>query len=136
MSDVFSPEKRRWIMSRVRNRDTAPEVAVRSMIHRMGYRFRLHARDLPGTPDIVLPRHKKVVFVHGCFWHGHEGCPRAKLPQTNAEFWRKKIETNVRRDRKVVEELAECGWQVLIVWGCELRHPQHLTEKLADFLRS
>ena len=87
MTDVFSQEKRSWIMSRVKGRDTKPEILVRSFIFRMGFRFRLHRRDLPGTPDIVLPRHSKVIFVHGCFWHGHKRCPRSKRPTTNANFW-------------------------------------------------
>jgi len=105
MTDVFSQEKRSWIMSRVKGRDTKPEILVRSFIFRMGFRFRLHRRDLPGTPDIVLPRHGKVIFVHGCFWHGHKRCPRSKRPTTNENFWNKKLDGNIKRDKRYRREL-------------------------------
>ena len=108
-------------MSRVKNRDTAPEKIVRSLIHRMGYRFRLHSIRLPGKPDIVLPRHKKVVMVHGCFWHGHEGCRRGTPPSSNKEFWFGKISKNRKRDRDVLEQLEMLGWSVLTVWECETK---------------
>ena len=94
MPDVFSKSKRSEIMSHIGQKDTQPEIVVRKMLHRMGYRFRLHRKDLPGKPDIVLPKYRKVIFVHGCFWHGHEGCPRAALPETNREFWEQKVEKN------------------------------------------
>lgn len=99
----------------------------------MGYRFRLNRRDLPGAPDIVLPRHKKVVFVHGCFWHGH-ACPRGKRPETNADFWNAKLDANLRRDRESQERLQEQGWLVLVVWECELKSPDSLREKLLAFM--
>lgn len=133
MPDVFSEEKRRWIMSRVSQKDTKPEMTVRRAIHRMGFRYRLHVRKLPGTPDIVLPRHRKVVLVHGCFWHGHPGCKRASLPTTNPEFWRSKIERNMARDEAAVAELESQGWRVLVVWQCETRG-ESLETVLVNFL--
>jgi len=134
MTDVFSKEKRSWIMSRVKGRNTKPEILVRSLVHRMGYRFRLHRRDLPGNPDIVLPRHRKVIFVHGCFWHGHKGCPRSKRPTTNESFWNRKLDGNIERDRLYSAELSGMGWKVLVVWECETRTPEELLRKLERFL--
>lgn len=136
MVDVFTKSKRREIMSRVRARDTAPELKVRSLIHGLGYRFRLHRRDLPGNPDIVLPRLNKIVFVHGCFWHGHARCSRASLPATNVAFWREKIEGNKKRDLRVRRQLRRLGWSVLIIWQCELREPEQVEQKLQLFLES
>lgn len=134
MPDVFSPEKRSWIMSRVKSGNTKPEMLVRSMIHRMGFRFRLHVKGLPGHPDIVLPKYKKVIFVHGCFWHGHEECPRSKRPTSNTAFWDKKLDQNLERDRRFQHMLAEAGWKVLIVWQCETKRSSELVEKLEGFL--
>jgi DNA mismatch endonuclease (patch repair protein) len=135
VADKFTPEERSRIMSRVKGRDTKPEKIVRSLLHAMGLRFRLHRRDLPGKPDVVLPRHKKVVFVHGCFWHGHAGCPRAARPTSNVEFWNKKIDSNMRRDRVAQKELTALGWQILIVWQCEMRNLTALTDKLEQFFK-
>ena len=134
MPDVFSKAKRSWIMSRVKGRDTKPEMVVRSVVHRMGFRFRLHRRDLPGNPDVVLPRYHEVIFVHGCFWHGHRGCPRSKRPTTNEEFWSKKLDGNIKRDRRFRRVLRETGWKVLVVWECETRKPDKLLRKLERFL--
>jgi DNA mismatch endonuclease (patch repair protein) len=134
MTDVFTPEKRKWIMGRVRSRNTAPELVVRSVIHRMGFRFRLHVRDLPGVPDIVMPKHRKAVFVNGCFWHAHPGCPRAALPKTNAGFWERKISGNAERDGRNMEAMKSLGWDVLVVWSCEVRRPEVLLTKLSHFL--
>jgi DNA mismatch endonuclease (patch repair protein) len=106
-------------MAAVPQRDTTPEIRVRSRLHRMGYRFRLHVKQLPGTPDIVLPKHRCVVFVHGCFWHGHEGCNRSSLPKSNTEYWREKRIKNKARDRKAIAELQKLGWHCLVVWECE-----------------
>jgi DNA mismatch endonuclease (patch repair protein) len=100
----------------------------------MGFRYRLHVRRLVGTPDIVLPRHRKVIFVHGCFWHGHEGCARSKRPATNKKFWNIKIDANIERDRKVREELADAGWEILVVWECETKEQNNLAEKLCEFM--
>lgn len=132
--DVFSRKDRSRIMSLVRNRNTRPERLVRSMLHRMGVRFRLHRHELPGCPDIVLPSRKKVVFVHGCFWHCHNGCSRSKLPTTRAAFWRKKISGNQRRDGEHLKALRYLGWRALIVWECELKNPERLGRKLAKFI--
>jgi len=134
MTDVFSKEKRSWIMSRVKGRDTKPELLVRSFVHRMGFRFRVHRRDLPGNPDIVLPRHGKVIFVHGCFWHGHKRCPRAKRPTTNKRFWNKKLDGNIERDKRFRKKLRRMGWKVLVVWQCETRNPEKVLGKLERFL--
>ena len=121
MADTFSRAQRSAVMARIKSRDTGPEKAVRSMLHRLGYRFRLHRKDLPGTPDIVLPSRAAVIFVHGCFWHRHGGCKLAKLPSANPDFWRKKLDGNVDRDRKAVEALILLGWRVLTVWECAIK---------------
>jgi DNA mismatch endonuclease (patch repair protein) len=134
MADVFSKEKRSWIMGRVRRRDTKPEIMVRSFVHRMGYRFRIHRRELPGSPDILLPRHGKAIFVHGCFWHGHKRCPRSKRPTTSKPFWNKKLDGNVGRDERFRRALQRMGWKVLVVWECETRAPEKLLRKLVRFL--
>lgn len=135
MPDVFTPEKRSWVMSRVKNRNTTPEKRVRSLLHRLGFRFRLHHKKLLGHPDIMLPKYRKVVFVHGCFWHGHD-CPRAKRPATNQEFWNEKIEKNRERDDESLRKLKELGWDSLVVWQCETRDRDTATlaARLRDFL--
>ena len=132
--DIVSAEKRSWIMSRVRSRDTAPEKAVRSAIHRMGFRFSLHRKSLPGNPDIVLARHKKVVFVHGCFWHQHKNCPSAKRPQSNQEFWDTKLDSNLKRDIVNHQRLRGLGWNSLVIWECDLKHKEDLDGRLEEFL--
>ncbi len=135
MPDRLSKKERSRLMSRVKNKNTRPELLVRSILHRMGYRFRLHRRDLPGAPDIVLPRHRKVIFVHGCFWHGHD-CPRGKRPSTRTEFWDAKLDVNIARDRANREALEKRGWKVMVVWECELKDPKAVREKLRRFLKS
>lgn len=134
MTDTFAKEKRSWIMRRVKGHGTKPEILVRSVIHRMGYRFRVNRRDLPGSPDIVLSRHGKAIFVHGCFWHGHTSCPRAKRPTTNADFWNEKLDGNIQRDKRCLVELRSMGWDVLVIWQCETRKPEKLLAKLERFL--
>jgi DNA mismatch endonuclease, patch repair protein len=121
-------------MSRVRNRDTAPERQLRRMLHRSGYRFRLHPQDLPGSPDIVLPRFRAAIFVHGCFWHGH-GCPRGARPTTNREFWDSKLDRNVERDKEAQDALESDEWSVLTVWECELKEPAKVMERARTFLQ-
>lgn len=121
-------------MRAVRAKNTAPEMRVRRLLHAMGYRFRLHHRDLPGTPDIVLPRHRTVIFVHGCFWHQHPGCKKATAPKTRVEFWAEKFERNIARDRLKETALREMGWQVLIVWECDTKSVEALSAKLASAL--
>jgi DNA mismatch endonuclease, patch repair protein len=120
-------------MSRVRNRDTEPERAVRRIIHGMGFRFRLHRRDLPGKPDLVFPSRKKVVFVHGCFWHGHS-CARGTLPSTNQHFWQNKLLRNQMRDEASQLALAELGWNTLVIWECEIRRDVDLSRRIKNFL--
>jgi len=117
--DVFTPAKRSEVMSRIRGRDTTPELAVRRFLHRSGFRFRLHA-DLPGRPDIVLPRWRTAILVHGCFWHRHAGCRLATTPSTNCEFWTRKFEQNTARDRRTTRALRRAGWKVIVVWQCEI----------------
>ncbi len=121
-------------MQKVRRRDTVPEMRVRRILHGLGYRYRLHRKDLPGTPDIVLPRQMKIILVHGCFWHGHKQCKRARLPIKNADTWRAKIDGNKARDKKSAAALRALGWTVLIVWECEVRDLLHLTNRLGHFL--
>ena len=134
MPDNMTPEGRSERMSRVRNKDTKPEKFVRSLLHRMGYRFRLHVKTLPGKPDIVLPRHKKVIFVHGCFWHRHGICRPLSIPENNSEFWAEKFAGNVRRDVEKISSLKSAGWDVLVVWECEVRNRDALERCLRAFL--
>lgn len=134
MVDVFPAEKRSWIMSRVKGRDTRPEKLVRTMVHRLGFRFRLHRRDLPGKPDIVFPRLHKAILVHGCFWHGHTRCARSRRPTSNKTFWNKKLDGNIARDKRDKAELRKKGWHVLVVWECEGRKPEKLSTKVERFL--
>ena len=131
MADQITKEHRSWNMSRIRDRDTKPEILVRSLLHRMGYRFRLHRTDLPGRPDIVLPKHKTVVFVHGCFWHRHRNCRLAYTPKTRTEFWDTKFTRNVERDLEVRRELRKLGWNVIVVWECELAKSGTLHTRLS-----
>lgn len=121
MTDHLSAEKRSWNMSRIRAKDTKPELTVRSLLHCIGYRFRLHRRDLPGRPDIVLPKYRTVIFVHGCFWHRHIGCRFSNLPKSRQDYWTEKLEGNVRRDRRHQRNLRKQGWKVLIVWECQTK---------------
>lgn len=121
-------------MGRIGPRNTKPELRVRSLLHALGYRFRLHRKDLPGTPDIVLPRWKSVIFVHGCFWHRHGGCKRASTPQTNVAFWTKKFAANTARDARNIEELEKLGYRYLVVWECETKNLEELAAKLTNFL--
>jgi len=134
MADRLSPQARNRNMSKIKSTNTAPEMAVRSMVHRLGYRFRLHVKDLPGKPDIVLSKHRKVIFVHGCFWHGHKGCKRASRPSTNTDFWNTKIDSNIARDRRVRKELNKLGWKSLVVWQCQLKKPDVLKRRIVRFL--
>ncbi|WP_338031172.1 very short patch repair endonuclease [Cupriavidus oxalaticus] len=133
--DPLTPQQRSERMSRIRSRDTKPEMCIRRLVHGMGYRYRLHRRGVPGTPDLVFSSRKKVIFVHGCFWHLH-GCTHYKMPQTRREFWLKKLEANVQRDQRVLLELANLGWESLVIWECELRDVASLRNRIVDFLGS
>jgi DNA mismatch endonuclease (patch repair protein) len=132
MVDRLSTKARSALMSRVRTRNTAPELAVRSALHRNGYRFRLKRAGLPGRPDVILPGRMKVIFVHGCFWHGHS-CKRGALPASNQDFWRGKIAGNRERDRRVVKQLRALGWRSLILWECELKDAAKVVRRLVKF---
>lgn len=134
MTDVFTPAKRSAIMARIKGQNTKPEILVRKLVHSLGYRFRLHQYKLPGKPDLVLRRHEKVIFVHGCFWHGHTRCARAALPSTNIDFWQKKIRGNRSRDIKVKRQLTRSGWKVLVVWQCQTKNSTELSKRLKRFL--
>jgi DNA mismatch endonuclease, patch repair protein len=129
----MSPEKRSALMARIRGRDTKPEMIVRCLLHRMGYRFRLHGRDLPGRPDIVFRSRRTVVFVHGCFWHRHD-CGIAYMPKTRQQFWQDKFEGNVKRDQKVTNELKAAGWRVIVVWECQVDNLSALSTRLVKSL--
>ncbi|OZY25888.1 very short patch repair endonuclease [Pseudomonas lundensis] len=134
MTDRLTSQKRSWNMSRIRSRDTAPELAVRKVLYRIGYRYRLHSAIVPGKPDIVLTKFKSVIFVHGCFWHRHPGCKFAYTPKSREEFWTKKFEANVRRDEVVKKQLSESGWRNLIIWECETKSSDIIENLLRGFL--
>jgi DNA mismatch endonuclease (patch repair protein) len=131
--DVFTPEKRSAVMRAVKGANTGPEMEIRRLVHRMGYRYGLHCKDLPGRPDLVFRRLRKVVFVHGCFWHKHR-CPAGRVPATRRQYWAEKLDSNIRRDRRNCAELRKAGWDVLTVWECELRDIESLKGKLRRFL--
>ena len=133
--DRFTRSKRSEIMRSIGGKNTQPEILVRSLLHRMGFRFRIHKKELPGKPDVVLSRHKKVVFVNGCFWHGHKHCPRAKLPETRRAFWSSKIEGNIRRDARNVANLRDLGYKSIVVWTCQIKDVEALRAKLERFMK-
>lgn len=134
--DNLTPELRSRHMRSVRREHTKPELIVRRIAHSMGFRFRLHRKDLPGSPDLVFPRLHKVIFVHGCFWHGHEGCRYATVPKTRTEWWLAKIAKNQKRDALAIAHLRELGWGATVVWECETRKPAALSERVEDFLKT
>ena len=131
MTDIVDSKRRSAMMARIRGRDTAPELAVRRIAHRMGLRFRLHRKDLPGRPDLVFPKHRLVVFVHGCFWHRHQGCKYAYTPKSRVAFWAKKFAANVARDASQEAALKALSWRVLVIWECETRHEATVEHRLA-----
>jgi DNA mismatch endonuclease (patch repair protein) len=133
MTDCFDASKRSEIMSHVKGADTSVEIMVRSLLHGLGYRFRIHVAGLPGKPDIVLPKHRRVIFVNGCFWHGHKGCTRSTMPKTNSEFWARKILGNMRRDKENVRQLRYLGWRVLVIWQCQTKKPGVVARKIETF---
>lgn len=131
MTDVHSTEIRRYNMSRIKGKNTKPEILVRKYLFRNGFRFRINVNKLPGTPDIVLSKYKTVIFVNGCFWHGHTGCKYYVVPKTRTEFWQDKIKTNIRNDNKVSLLLEEMGWRIIIIWACELKNKVVIIETLS-----
>jgi DNA mismatch endonuclease, patch repair protein len=133
--DSLTSERRSWNMGRVRNKDTKPELTVRSILHRNGFRFRLHKKDLPGHPDIVLAKYSTVVFVHGCFWHRHENCTDATIPKSNTDFWIEKLTKNVKRDYINQTLLRNLGWKIIVVWECEITKPDILALRLIEEIK-
>lgn len=134
MTDIVDPRTRSAMMASIRGKNTKPEIIVRRFLHRLGFRFRLHRRDLPGRPDIVLPKYRTVVEVRGCFWHRHEGCPFAYMPQSNREFWEAKLNGNRERDQRNLQELTKLGWRAIEVWECELGD-DGILERLPGMIR-
>ena len=128
-------EQRSKNMAAIKSKNTKPEIAVRKLLHSMGYRFRLHRKDLPGSPDIVLPKYKTAIFVHGCFWHRHENCKYATTPKTRKEFWEKKFQANVKRDLEIQEKIKNIGWISLVIWECELKNYKKLKKKLIHSIK-
>ena len=134
--DTLDPQQRSVRMALVRGKDTKPELIVRQLVHRLGFRYRLHGRDLPGTPDVVFPRRGKVIFVHGCFWHRHAGCGLARLPKSRGEFWSAKLVGNVDRDSRSVRALRRLGWGVMTIWECQLSNTARLASRIWRFLNA
>ena len=136
MIDSLTAERRSWNMSRIRSRDTGPERALRSMLHRAGFRFRLHDRSLPGTPDIVMKKHRAAILVHGCYWHRHDGCKNTTTPSTRTEFWQAKFDATVARDERNLKALTGLGWKPIVVWECDLKkRPDRVMADIKNKLR-
>ena len=134
MTDTLTPQERSERMSRIRGKDSASEIRLRRLIHGMGYRYRLHVKTLPGTPDLVFPARKAVIFMHGCFWHRHQGCKGATIPKTNKKFWADKFARNVANDHQHLSRLRRRGWHVAVIWECQLRHSARVLSRLQRFL--
>jgi DNA mismatch endonuclease (patch repair protein) len=135
MTDVLTRSQRSFNMSQIRSKDTSPEIIVRSLVHRLGYRYALHRSDLPGHPDLVLVKRKKIIFVHGCFWHMHH-CRYGKVkPATHKKFWQDKRHGNVERDKRNLKKLRKLGWKILVIWECQIKKPEKLINKISNFLR-
>ena len=133
--DPLTKEQRSRQMALVRDRNTRPELAVRRALSRLGFRYRLHPKNVPGRPDIVIRRFRAAIFVHGCFWHRHTGCARTRVPKTRIDFWTRKFNKNIVRDRSVRSQLRHKGWRTLVIWECTSEHPRHLEARLSSFLR-
>lgn len=136
MVDRLTPQRRSWNMSRIQSKNTSLEKKVRSLLYSLGYRFALHRSDLPGKPDMVLPKYRSVIFVNGCFWHRHKGCKDATTPKSNIAFWKKKFASNVQRDKQNQRDLLKSGWKVIIVWECELGKLKQLSLRLKKLIRA
>lgn len=134
MADIVSSDRRSQIMGKIRGKNTSPEMVVRRLIYSLGYRYRLHSKKLTGRPDLVFSSRKKVIFVHGCFWHLHEGCPKGKPPETNRDYWIPKLQENKARDIRNQKELVCQGWKILVIWQCELKKIELVKERIIDFL--
>lgn len=134
MTDTMSPDERSIRMALVRSINTKPEMIVRKLVHGMGYRYRLHCRDLPGTPDLVFRSRRAIIFIHGCFWHQHSGCSLARMPKSRVPFWKAKLEGNNERDARKLAELKAMGWRVLVIWECELKNIKTLTRRVKCFI--
>jgi DNA mismatch endonuclease (patch repair protein) len=134
MADIYPSRKRSEIMSHIRAAGTKPELIVRKVAHNLGYRFRLHQKNLPGKPDIVFAQHRKIILVHGCFWHSHKICGKAKRPVTNKTFWNRKLSRNVERDKENVDALGKAGWELLVIWECETKDRYLLADKISSFM--
>jgi len=132
--DTIDPKRRSELMSKIRGKNTGPELIVRRLVHSLGYRYRLHAKNLPGKPDLTLARHGAVIFVHGCFWHLHSACPSGHLPSTNQAYWTPKLQRNAERDRTNVRKLRRLGWRVLVLWECQLGNAARLEKRIRRFL--
>ncbi|MWV47129.1 DNA mismatch endonuclease Vsr [Paenibacillus sp. HJL G12] len=133
MVDTLTTEERSKMMSKIKSKNTAPEMIVRRYLHNKGFRYRLHDKKLPGKPDLILPKYKAVIFIHGCFWHGHEGCKYFRIPKSNTDYWVKKIDGNLLRDQEKQQLLRDMGWKVSVVWECELkRNPEYRCLKLIE----
>ena len=128
--DTLTKEKRSWNMSKIRSKNTKPEIAIRSKLHKAGYRFRLHVKDLPGKPDIVLPKYNTIIFINGCFWHRHKGCEYAYKPKTRVDFWNQKLNRNIKRQEEVTKQLRKLKWNVLVIWECEVNNEKTLKKVL------
>lgn len=133
--DTVSSDRRSENMRRIKSQDTIPEMMVRRLLHRLGFRFRLHRRDLPGRPDLVFPGRHKIIFIHGCFWHQHAKCRDGRPPSSRTDYWLPKLERNRSRDKETVSALRERGWRVLVIWECEIHSDPRLTDRLCNFLR-
>lgn len=135
MTDTLSRQQRSENMARIRSKDTQPELRVRSLLHGLGFRFRLHSKQLPGSPDIILPKYNAVVFVHGCLWHGHSKCRRGRRPKSNVDYWNRKITRNLERDATNAELLRRLGWKRIVIWECELKDTNQIVNKLTSLLK-
>ncbi|WP_261521690.1 very short patch repair endonuclease [Burkholderia multivorans] len=133
--DKLTPEERSQLMAKVKSKNTTPEMIVRKLVFSMGYRYRLHDEKLPGKPDLVFPGKRKVILINGCFWHRHQGCKFASTPQSRTDYWERKFERTVERDKKNIEELTSLGWECLVIWECELKNPDILKANISSFLR-
>ena len=133
MTDIVDSQRRSELMAGIRRHDTAPELAVRRIAHRMGLRFRLHRKGLPGRPDLVFPKHRLAVFVHGCFWHHHNGCPFAHIPKSRTTYWREKFDANAARDKRNEDDLSVLGWRVLVIWECEVKDEEFVRARLEAY---